>query len=1012
MDAARFLRHAHVGYRLGEPGLLSAQDSFMVRSIRAPLCLAWLLAAAFLSSPRTARQAPPAPLMAIRDVRAFLQTRRHDERRIDVRGIVTYFDADAKVIYMQDATGALAFEVGDLASPVAVGESVRLSGSLEPDSTVPRVLHPEFSILGRSRRGELMPGPKLVSAAALTSKEAEAEWVELAAVVRSVTKEGRVLFLELQAGGRVIHAAVLGQWNDPSLVDARVRLQGVSAARGHAQPQRRPAELLVPRQRYLQVEEDSPRDPFGLPLVSLDSLSKLPPAQLPERRVHVRGRVTRTEGHSGFVLTADGVEYAVATPDSTPLRGGDELDVVAFAVAKGGRLSLEQALVRSGPDGNRREPAPALPVLTRADRLRNLSASDAKKGYPIQLLGVVTCCDPGLVFVHDGTASVYVESWRHAHRIQPGDRVEVTGVSAPGDFAPIVNRPRVRVLGRGPLPTARRVRPEDLATGHEDGQWIEIDGVVRSVTPMGRVLVLQMAAGAFRFPVELPRTDAGDLARFVDAQVRVQGVCRSLLTPKGQLAGIVVNSPSLESLSVVTPAPSVPFALPATPINALLQFVPGQNWEHRVRVKGTITYRGLDESYIQDETGGLSIHGDGLPPPAIGEEVEAIGFATPGQYTPVLLDADVRTVGKGVGPAPAEVSGEQALSGRFDGELVQIEARLLDVVHGRDERQLSLQGGPYLFTAVLAGKEPLPEGLRAGSGLRVTGVCATDTVPLGVPRSFRILLRTASDIEVLVPASWWTPGRTIASLLMMVGVAGLALAWGATLRRRVRAQSSIIWKRVKRETELQERQRMARELHDTLEQNLAGISLSLEAASLMLPGDPKGAGQHVSRALEHVDTSIQEVHRAVWALREESLDTRGLGASLENIGRQLASSRPTPIRIDTSVEGSPRPFPLAVENNLLRIGQEALTNAVKHGRASRVQMQLLYQPHAFRLRVTDDGRGFDADAPPAPGHFGLIGMRERAAEIGARLDVRSGPDRGTEVQVTMALESRELRQAG
>jgi signal transduction histidine kinase len=126
----------------------------------------------------------------------------------------------------------------------------------------------------------------------------------------------------------------------------------------------------------------------------------------------------------------------------------------------------------------------------------------------------------------------------------------------------------------------------------------------------------------------------------------------------------------------------------------------------------------------------------------------------------------------------------------------------------------------------------------------------------------------------------------------------------------------------------------------------------------------------------------------------------------------LAGCSPAPIAVTTRVEGEARPLSLAVENNLLHIGQEALTNAVKHGKATRIVLTLSYSDHAFRLRVTDDGRGFDAQAPMAPGHLGLVGMRERALEIGGRVDVRSAVSRGTEVEVWVPFEPLTLSQAG
>ena len=141
----------------------------------------------------------------------------------------------------------------------------------------------------------------------------------------------------------------------------------------------------------------------------------------------------------------------------------------------------------------------------------------------------------------------------------------------------------------------------------------------------------------------------------------------------------------------------------------------------------------------------------------------------------------------------------------------------------------------------------------------------------------------------------------------------------------------------------------------------------------------------------------------VWALRDESLDVRDLAASLRETGRQLASCHSDAIDVEVAVEGRAHPFIVPVENNLLRIGQEALTNAVKHGKPSRIAVQLRYDHPFFSMRVSDDGRGFDTACTPPAGHFGLAGMRERAAEIGARLEVASRVNGGTRVEVTLDL---------
>jgi signal transduction histidine kinase len=979
--------------------------------------LRWFLPAALVMfSARDARTPPAGPLTSVREVRSFSLLADREAREVDVQGVVTYFDAERGMLYLHDASGPGAFEVGDQGALVRAGGLVSLRGSLDPASSMPRLREAHLTVLEQPSRDQ-MPEPKPVTTAGLQTRDHEAQWVEVHGVLRAAVKRGQILYLDLQDGRRRFRAEVTSRTPliYPWLPDSRLSMQGVRPALASVGTSSDAPQLLVPATEYLRLERDPPADPFGLPVSSLGGLFQADPDQLPAHRVHVRGTVGRLRGEHELWLAADGRELAVATDERVAASVGETVDVAGFATAGRAGTFLEHALLRRAHEVPVRPSAPPHPTLRTAAEVRRLSPAEAREARPIRLEAVVTYNDPETrhLFVQDRTAGIYVEAWRHIHRLQPGDLVEIEGVSAPGDFVPIVAEPRVRVTGRAPLPAPRRVRPPELRGGQEDSQWIEVEGVVRSVNPRRRFTAMQLSEDGVRFQLDLPSSaDPAVLRGLVNARVRVRAVCRSLFTLKGQWAAIALSSPGLEHVTVLTPPPAQPFALPISPVKTLFQFVAGKSWDHPVRVKGTVTFSQPGDLFLRDESGGLRVRTRGGPAPAVGDEIDAVGFATLGDYSPTLQDAEVRVLGPKAAAAPVVVTPEEAMRGLFDGELVQLEARLLEHVRERDGGQLSLRAGPYLFTALLRGSIPWPGELRAGSGLRLTGVCRVTANEQRVPQSFQLLLRSPADIEVPRPGPWWTPRQAAWVLAAMLGVVALALAWVFTLRRHVRAQARIIWQRVKRETELQERQRMARELHDTLEQNLTGISLSLEAASLSLNSSPQMAEQHLGRALTHVDRSIQEVHRSVWALREESLEAHGLAGSLDEIGQQLASCSAAPITVSTRVEGHPRPFALAVENNLLHIGQEALTNAVKHGKAARIAITLSYADASFCLRVDDDGRGFDAAAPTAAGRLGLVGMRERALEMGGRVEVRSGVGRGTEVQVWVPFEPMTLRQAG
>jgi len=145
-----------------------------------------------------------------------------------------------------------------------------------------------------------------------------------------------------------------------------------------------------------------------------------------------------------------------------------------------------------------------------------------------------------------------------------------------------------------------------------------------------------------------------------------------------------------------------------------------------------------------------------------------------------------------------------------------------------------------------------------------------------------------------------------------------------------------------------------------------------------------------------------EARRSVWDLRCDLLEQGDLPSALGQIVRPLASG--DGVRIEVKVSGTPVRLPGKIEMNILRIGQEAVANAIKHGDASQVQIELHYSPEKVILKVSDDGRGFSPDQANSAGHFGMLDMRERAEAIGSHLQIESAPSRGTLIRVEVCSE--------
>lgn len=206
---------------------------------------------------------------------------------------------------------------------------------------------------------------------------------------------------------------------------------------------------------------------------------------------------------------------------------------------------------------------------------------------------------------------------------------------------------------------------------------------------------------------------------------------------------------------------------------------------------------------------------------------------------------------------------------------------------------------------------------------------------------------------------------------------------------------------------LDERARMGREIHDTLLQGLVGVAVQFKVIAEQLPLAPEAARERLDRVRKLVEQYIIETRQSIWDLRSPSPQGFDLATALREAGQILTADKN--VRFNLVVRGKPYACPPKVEEQLLRVGREALSNAVRHAHPNRIKVELVYQRESVRLRVMDDGAGFDPDDPglAAGTHWGLMSMRERAKQINARLHLTSTPGRGTELELIVpALATR------
>ena len=200
----------------------------------------------------------------------------------------------------------------------------------------------------------------------------------------------------------------------------------------------------------------------------------------------------------------------------------------------------------------------------------------------------------------------------------------------------------------------------------------------------------------------------------------------------------------------------------------------------------------------------------------------------------------------------------------------------------------------------------------------------------------------------------------------------------------------------------EERRRIARELHDGLGPALASLNLRLRTARKLLQRDGHPTAEELQELAELVQASIQDIRRLIHDLRPVALDELGLGPALREYAARYQEEQGLTVVLSLAKGDERLPAPL--ETALFRVVQEALANVAKHAQAQRVEIDLTYKQEGVNLRVTDDGRGFDPQAPRPGTHVGLWSMRERVEQLGGQITIESVPGRGTQLTVNIPAE--------
>ncbi len=653
--------------------------------------------------------------------------------------------------------------------------------------------------------------------------------------------------------------------------------------------------------------------------------------------------------------------------------------------------------------------------------VRGLSPEKIREGAKFELTAVVTFIarwdDRAEISVQDGTAGIYTYMRRpDADRLSLGDEVELRGRVRAGGGPPILAVDACRATGARRLPDAKKAEFATLDSAALDSQFVEVEGIVRDVqhdsdvVPPSTILILQMSGG--RAEVFLAMNPTTDLSGLVDSKVRVRGVPFHYFNQTRQPFGFRLMTCDGGQIEVLKPAPPRPFELPLTEIGQLLRYDPSMSHSgHRVRVRGIVTlYWPGEFLYLQDGEMGILVKSHRKEDLKPGDRVDVAAFAAMSGYSAVLEDAEFRKVEKAEEPPVEEIPLEKLVAGGEDTKLVETEGVLESVSERNGRSVLMIRKGPLIVAAEMPETVAPSHFPTVGSKLRLKGVCQVELgsrrkfAALYRPESARLLLRSPDDIHVVKPASWWTPRRLWYALGSAWAVLVVGMVWLWSLQSRNVRLKGEISRRESAEAEIkrreEERRILAADLHDSLEQSLTGVALQLQAVGKSNENDP-----HLELASRLLTHSRQEVHRAVRDLREPTDEDFDLKAAIQSM--MIRASAGTGVDFQLELR---EPLPVLgahLSHQLLHLAQEGVTNALKHADPSTIRVSLEKRESGMLLEIEDDGIGFDRENHPGPeeGHFGLLGMKERAARSGGMFEIDSATGVGTRLRVIIPVKS-------
>ena len=669
-------------------------------------------------------------------------------------------------------------------------------------------------------------------------------------------------------------------------------------------------------------------------------------------------------------------------------------------------------------------------VLTNlADVSSAIHSSRIGEAFTIDGTALTTGQGSNTLFIisNDGQSMILrdVTRERQSTRLSPGDGVTASGAIAMNENG--IPAPNCDVLSvnhhDAPL-LPEEVSARDLNSGRFDNRLVRVCGTVMrafrdEIDP--KYVHLAMASDGIAIHVTCcdDRTSSDDMRSLRGAEVAVQGVYSASLSGLRELFGRAVNTLSPNAIEVLRPAPEDPFSAPmidtSTPTSPDEIAALGR----RRTIGRVIAVRQKNELLIRDTTGKVrKLTLEKPAPPSYGESIEAVGIPETDLYRINLADALWRPFcGETPNEDPPEEMSTEALltDGRgnykinplLHGRAVRIKGTIVNLPNNDPSYGImTLKSGDFTIPVDISSNREVAEHLSIGCGVSVAGTCVVETESWrpfsALPRAtgITIAVRTPDEVVVLSRPSWWTPQRLVIVMVLLLVVILAIVIWNRALQRIIVNKSRQLLKgeitQMRTVLRIDERTRLAVELHDSLSQNLSGVACQIAAAKGSLPDGANDAARKLATAERMLLSCRTELRHCLWDLRGDALEEADFAEAIRKTLAPVAVGVETHVRLNV-----PRArISDTTAHSVICIVRELVANAIRHGHARAIRVAGEFHDGTLSFSVRDDGCGFDPERcnGPGEGHFGLDGIRERVKRLGGEFTIASSQGGGTRAE--------------